>query len=145
MSKRKIEENEENEEREHNITSLQNDSITVCCDLAPCHHVIFSNSLEYESHYINNHQHRCLSCNARFPNEYFLELHISEFHDPFNDIRKEKGEKIYKCFLPNCDKVCSNHHKRKLHMIDKHQYPKNFLFSIVKTGLRPNQSSLLKS
>lgn len=143
MSKRKIEEDDENDTV--TTTDLKSPPIVIYCDLTPCKHQPFSTSLDYESHYINNHQHKCFKCKSTFPSEQFLNLHLSEFHDPFVAIRKEKGEKIYKCFLSDCDKLCSTPQKRKLHMIDKHQYPKNFLFSIVKTGLRPNQSSLLKN
>lgn len=142
MSKRKIEDDEALLDT-GNVSPVSA-PIVVYCDLIPCRHKSFSNSLEYESHYMNNHQHKCLSCKSTFPNERFLNLHIAEFHDPFNAIRKERGEKIYMCFLADCDKICSSPQKRKLHLIDKHQYPKNFLFSIVKTGLRPNQASLLK-
>ncbi len=143
MPKRKIE--DEDPIEDHQLIVSNDSPIIVHCDLAPCHHKPFASSLEYESHYLNNHQHKCLSCKSIFPNEQFLDLHLSEFHDPFNAIRKERGEKIYRCFSAGCDKVCSSPQKRKLHLIDKHQYPKNFLFSIVKTGLRPNQTSLLKS
>lgn len=143
MSKRKIEDDDSNDTGP--TIDIKSSSIVIYCDLTPCNHQPFANRLAYESHYINNHQHRCSQCKSSFPSEQFLNLHLSEFHDPFVAIRKENGEKTYRCFLSDCDKVCSTPHKRKLHMIDKHQYPKNFLFSIVKTGLRPNQSSLLKN
>lgn len=115
----------------------------VRCTIPPCHLklVYFSEYLSYESHIINQHSFLCESCAPRkvFPNEKYLNIHIDEHHNPFLAISREKGEKVYKCF--DCDKVCSTKHKRRLHMMDKHGYAKDFDFGIVNHGLGSRGSS----
>ena len=49
----------------------------------------------------------------------------------------------YKCFIETCDKVTLTPQKRRLHLIDKHEYPRNYDFRIVDTGLG-KRSSLLR-
>lgn len=42
----------------------------------------------------------------------------------FNELKKEKGEKTFQCFVEGCDRLCSTPQKRRLHVIDKHGFPK---------------------
>ena len=42
-----------------------------------------------------------------------------------------------------CDKMCSSARKRKMHLIDKHGYPKDYEFRIVEWGIE-GRSSLLR-
>ncbi|OWB64626.1 binding protein [[Candida] boidinii] len=122
---------------------------SIKCTLTPkCikENIILSSQDQFEIHYLTNHSNICSICHKRFPNERILELHIDENHNPFNDLRILKGDtKIYKCFIKNCDKICSSHKKRRLHLIDKHNYPKNYLFSIVDKGIEYNNLNLLKN
>lgn len=72
---------------------------------------------------------------------------------------RAKGEKTYRCFVEDCDKVCSTPQKRQMHLIDKHMFPKasvdlllheiltifkRYDFWIVNTGV-DKRSSMLRS
>lgn len=50
----------------------------------------------------------------------------------------------YSCFVETCERKCSTPQKRKMHLIDKHMYPKNFLFSITRDGIDGRRSLLLE-
>lgn len=106
------------------------------CSLPPCLYVRprFSNSEEYELHVLTLHSFICKECNKRFPSEKILEIHIDENHNPFFVIQREKGHKIYQCF--DCEKKCMDRKKRRLHMIDKHGYPKEYNFRIIDYGIK---------
>lgn len=52
-------------------------------------------------------------------------------------------ERIYACFDHMCDKMCSSARKRKMHLIDKHGYPKDYEFRIVEWGVE-GRSTLLR-
>lgn len=45
----------------------------------------------------------------------------------------------YACFVEGCDKVCLEPRKRRMHLIDKHMFPKNYDFFIVNDGLDPSK------
>lgn len=112
------------------------------CSLPPCSGHVFSSMEHYEAHYHSVHSYICLQCGKNFPSDRFLDLHIDEVHNPFTAISRERGEKVYKCFESGCEKVCSSPQMRRLHLIDKHNYPKTFLFSMIERGMG---NSLLKS
>lgn len=117
------------------------------CDLLPtCRPLIFGTYEEYESHYRQTHTNRCSDCGCNFPTVRYLEVHIRENHDPLAQLKRERGEKIvcpwpkhlspgrcsnknaspqqYECYVDGCDKVCMTRARRKLHLIDKHKFPK---------------------
>lgn len=48
----------------------------------------------------------------------------------------------YTCFVEGCERKCLTHQKRRLHLIDKHMYPKNFFFGITKEGIDGRRSLL---
>lgn len=50
----------------------------------------------------------------------------------------------YSCFVEGCDRKCSTPQKRKMHLIDKHMYPKNFFFAITRDGIDGRRSLLLE-
>ncbi|OWB86659.1 binding protein [[Candida] boidinii] len=129
-------------------TSTPSPTSSIKCTLTPkCirENITLSSQDQFEIHYLTNHSNICSVCHKRFPNERILELHIDENHNPFNALRISNGDtRIYKCFIPDCDKICSSHKKRRLHLIDKHNYPKNYLFSIVDKGIEYNNLNLLK-
>lgn len=50
----------------------------------------------------------------------------------------------YSCFVEDCDKKCSTPQKRRMHLVDKHMFPKDYDFFIVKDGI-DNRSSMLRS
>lgn len=121
MSKRRLDQ----EEHTHQIL----------CDLAPCTATPFETHLQYTAHLKSVHHHRCLECNLLFPSNDILQLHIDENHNPLLLVKQERGEKIFRCVSRGCDKVCSTPKNRRLHMIDKHGYPRDFKFDVINRGM----------
>jgi len=114
------------------------------CSLPPHPTLSFPTFSDFETHYAQAHTNRCSSCHKNFPTEHFLSLHISENHDPLEEARRAKGEKTYRCFVDGCDKVCSAPLKRRMHLTDKHMFPKNYDFLIVNDGI-DKRSSMLRT
>ena len=114
------------------------------CSLPPHAVLSFATFADFENHYAQAHTNRCSSCHRNFPTEHFLSLHISENHDPLEQARKAKGEKTYRCFVDGCEKVCSTPQKRRMHLTDKHVFPKSYDFSIVNDGI-DKRSSMLRT
>lgn len=112
------------------------------CRMPPCYNKpkIFGDYPSYELHMINFHTHICQKCKKRFPSQIILDIHIEENHDPFFALKRERGEKVYRCLnfsnTNGCRKLCSDRKKRRLHMIDKHGYPKAFNFGIIDHGMK---------
>ncbi|TID16743.1 hypothetical protein CANINC_004100 [Pichia inconspicua] len=104
----------------------------------------FDSFEQYELHYISEHTNICTECKKNFPIYRLLELHIAENHDPFIKIKLQRGDKVFGCFVENCDKLFRDHKKRRLHLIDKHDYPRDYIFSIVDRGIRKSDTSLIK-
>ncbi|KAI5308918.1 hypothetical protein KEM55_004527 [Ascosphaera atra] len=119
-------------------------TVLMRCTLPPHRAPIaFSSYEDYEVHYRKEHVNRCLECRRNFPTTHYLTLHIEENHDPLARVRREKGERTYRCFVEGCEKVCLTPQKRRMHLIDKHAFPRMYNFFIVNDGL-DNQSSLLR-
>lgn len=114
-------------------------SLGITCPYEVCKqkNITFSSQNEYEVHFLGRHFHQCSACKRRFPNDGLLQIHIEENHDPFFELKKEQGLKMYRCleYTAGCKKVCSSRRKRRLHMIDKHGYPKEFDFGVVDRGV----------
>ncbi|KAJ4304081.1 hypothetical protein N0V88_001691 [Collariella sp. IMI 366227] len=120
-------------------------SIHMRCSLPPHKEpLIFSSYSEYETHYRDQHTNRCLECRKNFPSAHLLSLHIEEMHDSFVQVKREKGERTYSCFVEMCDRKCSTPQKRKMHLVDKHMYPKNYFFAITRDGIDGRRSLLLE-
>ena len=51
----------------------------------------------------------------------------------------------YSCFVEGCERKCLTHQKRRMHMIDKHMYPKNFFFAVTKQGIDGRRSLLVEN
>ena len=51
----------------------------------------------------------------------------------------------YSCFVEGCERKCLTYQKRRLHLIDKHIYPKNFFFGVTKDGIDGRRSLLVDS
>jgi len=99
----------------------------------------------YELHYNKTHINRCLECNRNFPTDRFLSLHIAENHDPITASLRARGDKTYACFVEGCDRVCSSPQKRRLHLVDKHCFPRDYdFFGVVNEGI-DGKGSLLRS
>lgn len=115
------------------------------CSLPPHAETLsFPTFSDFEVHYAKIHSNRCSACNRNFPTEHFLSLHISENHDPLEDARRARDEKTYRCFVEGCEKICSTPQKRRMHLVDKHMFPKNYDFLIVNTGI-DKRSSMLRT
>lgn len=50
----------------------------------------------------------------------------------------------YACFVEDCDKLCSTPQKRRMHLTDKHMFPKDYDFFVVNNGI-DHKSSMLRS
>lgn len=116
---------------------VEEDGSCLVCMLPPCNKqpTRFRTNEQFESHYYQLHCMNCSECGRLFPSENILNLHITENHDSFAQARKARGERIYGCLIESCDRFCSEEWKRRRHVIDKHGYPPNFHFGVVKFGL----------
>ncbi|EXJ80408.1 hypothetical protein A1O1_08553 [Capronia coronata CBS 617.96] len=113
------------------------------CSLPPHRETLKFPSIEdFEVHYAKDHSNRCTSCGKNFPTAHFLALHIDEHHNTFREAMQAKGEKTYACFVEGCERRCSTPQKRRLHLIDKHSFPKMYHFRIVDTGIDQSTSML---
>lgn len=111
------------------------------CSVTP---VTFHSHTDYDMHFDTEHSHTCLECDKIFPCNKLLDIHITENHDPFAKIKLQRGDPIFACFDANCERVFKDHRKRRLHLIDKHNYPKDFIFSIIDKGIKNGDTSLIK-
>lgn len=115
------------------------------CSLPPHAEVlVFKSYDEFETHYSKFHTNRCLECRKSFPSQHLLDLHLEECHDAFTAVRREKGEHTFSCFVEGCERKCRTPQKRRLHLIDKHMYPKNYFFSVTRDGVAGRRSMLLE-
>ncbi|EXJ79779.1 hypothetical protein A1O3_08063 [Capronia epimyces CBS 606.96] len=113
------------------------------CSLPPHRETLDFASIEaFEVHYAKDHSNRCTSCGKNFPTAHFLALHIDEHHNTFREALQAKGEKTYACFVEGCERRCSTPQKRRLHLMDKHLFPKMYNFRIVDTGIDKSLSML---
>jgi hypothetical protein len=120
----------------HRKTAMQ-------CSLPPHRDALeFASIEDFEIHYAKDHSNRCTSCGKNFPTAHFLALHIDENHNTFREALQAQGEKTYACFVEGCDRKCSTPQKRRLHLIDKHSFPKIYNFRVVDTGIDKSTSML---
>ncbi|KAH7162638.1 hypothetical protein B0J13DRAFT_15557 [Dactylonectria estremocensis] len=123
----------------------QENAVTMRCFLPPHKEPFTFQSYEdYEVHYTKSHTNRCLECRKNFPTEHLLGVHIDECHNPMVLVQREKGEHTYSCFVEGCERKCLTHQKRRMHLIDKHMYPKNFFFGVTKDGIDGRRSLLVE-
>ncbi|ROV88579.1 hypothetical protein VSDG_09132 [Cytospora chrysosperma] len=99
---------------------------------------------DYESHYNKAHTTRCLDCRKSFPSSHILDLHIDEFHNVLTELKKEKGEATFACFVETCDEKCKTPAERRAHLIERHMYPANYFFAVTKVGIDRRQSMLVE-
>lgn len=112
------------------------------CLLPPHAPISFSSINEFDVHCIKEHTNRCSSCGKNFPSTHYLALHIDENHNPIREAKAAQGERTYGCFVDNCDRKCSTPQKRRLHLIDKHMFPRSYNFRIIDQGIDKNGSLL---
>nr|POF24070.1 zinc finger protein 511 [Quercus suber] len=116
--------------------------VPINCHLPPHPPLEFPTALHYERHYIAAHANCCTACHANFPSSHLLALHITEHHDPIALAKRDRGEKIYACFVEGCKKLCVDWRKRRSHLVDKHGFPRNYDFFVVITGVNGRRSFL---
>ncbi|QQK43434.1 Zinc finger, C2H2 [Penicillium digitatum] len=113
------------------------------CSLPPHRETIsFTSYEDYEVHYLQSHVNRCSECSKNFPTGHLLNIHIEENHDPLAAARRARGDKTYGCFIEDCERKCSTPQKRRLHLIDKHMFPRSYNFYIVNDGIDAQTSML---
>ncbi|KAK6584580.1 hypothetical protein PZA11_002804 [Diplocarpon coronariae] len=128
-----------------NPESGENQTIEMRCSLPPHRGTLtFASFEDYDIHYAKIHVNRCLKCRKNFPTNHFLILHIEENHDALISVLRERGEKTYSCFVEGCDRKCSTPQKRRMHLVDKHMFPKDYDFYVVNDGI-DRRSSMLRS
>ena len=154
------------DEAAHSTKYLQTSSNTplravMKCSLPPHDTLDFSTFKEFEIHYAKNHTFRCSECHRNFPTGHFLDLHISENHDPLSEARRAKGEKTvrlrhrplefklivlpqYHCFVEGCEKVCSTPQKRRMHLTDKHMFPRARLSALFDLPRFPKTNNIVE-
>ena len=126
-------------DQEHAYVAMQ-------CSLPPHRDSIDFPSIDaFEVHYAKDHSNRCSSCGKNFPSAHFLALHLDEHHNPLREELEAKGEKTYGCFVEGCEKLCSNPQKRRLHLIDKHAFPRVYNFRVITSGVDKSISMLRES
>jgi len=105
----------------------------------PNHPSYLQSSADLERHYALYHAHVCevKDCGCVFPEARFLELHQTECHDSLAQIKQERGEKIFACFLSKsaCSKLFSTPKARRLHLINAHGYPNQYFFAVTNKGI----------
>ncbi|KAJ5689155.1 hypothetical protein N7462_003547 [Penicillium macrosclerotiorum] len=126
------------------ILHLETEPVEVMhCSLPPHETLGFSSYEDYEVHYNQVHTNQCMQCLKNLPSQTLLDLHIEENHDALTEARRARGEKTYGCFIEDCAKKCSTPSKRRMHLIDKHGFPRDYNFYIVNDGIG-KQTSLLR-
>lgn len=81
----------------------------------------------FEAHYNSRHRNECSSCKKSFPTPHFLDLHITEWHDPIF-LSKPPDTPKYACIVESCPKLFASYSARKDHVVTQHNYPANFKF-----------------
>ncbi|KAK2064233.1 zinc finger protein [Colletotrichum caudatum] len=115
------------------------------CSMPPHREVVtFKSYDEHEAHYVKTHTNRCLECRRNLPSEHLLNVHHEECHDSFAAVRRERGEHTYSCFVEGCERKCMTPQKRRMHLIDKHGFPKNYFFAVTKEGIDGRRSLLVE-
>lgn len=113
------------------------------CSLPPHRQPVEFVTLDaFDVHYAKEHTNRCAECRRNFPSSHFLALHLEEHHNPLREALQERGERTYACFLPECERKCSTPQKRRLHLIDKHSFPRAYNFRIVEHGIDKSTTML---
>ncbi|KAJ5343135.1 Zinc finger C2H2 [Penicillium brevicompactum] len=132
------------ERTKHVVTNTKDLPEVMHCSLPPHRETLSFTSYEnYEVHYLQNHVNRCSECSKNFPGSHLLNIHIEENHDPLIAARRARGEKTFGCFIEDCERKCSTPQKRRMHLIDKHMFPRNYNFFIVNDGI-DKQTSMLR-
>ena len=121
-------------------------SIDIRCNLlTQCAKLEFKTYLDYESHYQITHTYTCIECQRILLSQHYLQLHITEKHDPFVALTLETKPN-FECFLSRCKELFMNSKDRKHHCLKVHGFEaiSNFVGSNSNKGKQPLQNFLLQ-
>ncbi|KXH51667.1 zinc finger protein [Colletotrichum nymphaeae SA-01] len=140
------------DDRATKITGLEpsvegaSEDFAMKCSLPPHKEALtFKTYDDYEAHYIATHTNRCLECGRNLPSSHLLNVHHEECHDSFAAVKRERGEHTYSCFVEGCERKCMTPQKRRMHLIDKHGFPKNYFFAVTREGVDGRRSLLVEA
>ncbi|XP_070507741.1 protein lethal(2)k10201 [Chironomus tepperi] len=75
----------------------------------------------------NSISYTCEFCKKNLMSSHHLDLHVSENHDTFFELRKNMIPS-FKCFLEACQFKSNDPDERKNHCISQHKFPHDFPF-----------------
>ena len=101
----------------------------IACEVPGCK-TAFNTTGAYELHLQASHWFSCKECRHNFPSNFLLDLHVIESHDNLFNIKREKGEAVLSCLVESCCRKFSHEDDRKQHLLQSHNYPASFRFSI---------------
>eukprot|EP01127_Copromyxa_protea_P020979 TRINITY_DN7100_c0_g1_i1.p1 TRINITY_DN7100_c0_g1~~TRINITY_DN7100_c0_g1_i1.p1 ORF type:complete len:242 (+),score=50.24 TRINITY_DN7100_c0_g1_i1:55-780(+) len=111
---------------------------TFVCGVAGCRSS-FSSSHEFDYHYRNVHCNQCITCGGIYASKKLLEIHITEFHDPFFTLLSTKQSMLL-CYVADCNQKFMTTEERQNHLIAIHSYPQTYDFSsVIKPRTQPSQ------
>ncbi|GAA95074.1 uncharacterized protein L969DRAFT_95952 [Mixia osmundae IAM 14324] len=144
MSKRRASDDDEEPASDHDKLARASpvQAQTYFCMVPSCGVRTPFGSAELASHHRQRHAHICHECRKTFPDEHFLSLHLTERHDTMTMLKRERGDKTFACFQAACKHVSQTPKQREVHLIEEHQYPRDFLFSLPLRGMAGRQSLL---
>lgn len=106
---------------------------TYPCSALGCHQV-FESLEECDSHYFNTHTRECRQCRAVLPNDFLLDLHISEAHDSYFASALERKKAKYSCIIASCKSSFECERARHQHLMEVHLFPRWFRFHHTAKG-----------
>ncbi|KAH3903100.1 uncharacterized protein SCDLUD_000712 [Saccharomycodes ludwigii] len=110
------------EEKVNNTLSSVDNNSYIRCQLDDCNNINIRKEF-YEEHFETYHEFLCEACHKNFINDFILNLHIEENHDPFNYKRKR-----VKCFDQGCKKMFTTKEERKIHFLTCHKDHMLYIF-----------------
>uniref|UniRef100_T1IL16 C2H2-type domain-containing protein n=1 Tax=Strigamia maritima TaxID=126957 RepID=T1IL16_STRMM len=98
------------------------------CQVPGCSAVLTSQD-SYNNHYNLTHKHVCNECHRIYPSAHLLDIHISEWHDAYFQLKSQK-ENSFHCLIETCVEVFATSKQRHKHLIQGHNFPSDFRFEI---------------
>lgn len=75
-----------------------------------------------------SHRYECTVCHTSLPTAHLLDLHICELHDSYFAAQVARRMPVYRCLVESCCRKFRTIEDRRQHLLDTHQYPKNYHF-----------------
>ncbi|GAA5941002.1 hypothetical protein JCM3775_001120 [Rhodotorula graminis] len=107
------------------------------CTAPPPHYdwAVAKGRYEGREHYVGSGEAKERVCGRVFPDDRFLQLHLTECHDELAQVRRERGEQIFACFQPDCRQLFATPKARRLHLVSKHAFPTQYFFGVTIWGV----------